>query len=113
MQDSASLLLSLLYPQWLLNGPPAIAFDWQPSYATQFSVNNKVTTNSDCFSNGGVDIALGAASAVYDAIIKIYLPKQAEVLIDLFWWQTRQLFLEFGELCDKDDLILVELFDAI
>jgi len=29
-------------------------------------------------------MALGAASAVYNIIIKIYLPKQAEVLADLF-----------------------------
>jgi len=29
-------------------------------------------------------MALGAASAVYNVIIKIYPPKQAEVLMDLF-----------------------------
>jgi hypothetical protein len=69
------LLLSLLYPKWLLNGLPAIIFNWQPSYITQLSVNDKAITNSDCFSNSGVDIVLGVASTVYNIIIKIYLLK--------------------------------------
>ena len=30
-------------------------------------------------------MALGVVSIVYNIIIKIYLPKQVEVLIDLFW----------------------------
>ena len=84
MQDSASLPLSLLYPRWLLNRPPAIAFNWQPSYTTQLSVNDKATTNNDCFSNSRVDMALGAVNIVYNAVTKVYPLKQAEVLTDLF-----------------------------
>ena len=113
MQDSASLPLSLLHPRWLLDGPPAIRFDWQPSYATQLSADDEATTNGDRFSNGGADMALGAASTVYNAITKTYPPEQAEVLTDLFRRQTRQLLLEFKELRDKDDLIPVELPDAV
>ena len=67
MQDLVSLLLSLLHPRWLL--------DWQPSYATQLSADDEATTNSNRFSNGGADMALGAASTVYNAITKTYLPK--------------------------------------
>ena len=85
MQDLVLLLLSLLYPQWLLNRPPAIAFNWQPSYTTQLSTNNKAIINSNCFSNNGADMALNVTSAVYNIIIKTYPLKQAEVLIDLFW----------------------------
>ena len=58
-------------------------------------------------------MALGAISMVYNAIIKIYLLKQAEVLIDLFWWQTWQLLHKFKELYDKDDFILVELPNTV
>ena len=58
-------------------------------------------------------MALGVASTVYNAIIKTYPPEQAEVLADLFQQQTQQLLLEFKELRDKDDLIPVELPDAV
>ena len=75
MQDLVLLPLSLLHPRQLLNGPPAIAFNWQLSYATQLSVNNKATTNGNCFSNGGADMALGVVSVIYDAVTKAYLPK--------------------------------------
>jgi len=73
---------------WLLNGPPAIMFNWQPSYTIQLSANNEAITNSNCFSNNGADIVLGVVSAVYNAITKTYPPEQAEVLTDLFQWQT-------------------------
>ena len=58
-------------------------------------------------------MALGAASTVYNAITKTYPPEQAEVLADLFRRQTRQLLLKFKELRNKDDLIPVELPDAV
>jgi hypothetical protein len=85
IQDSVSLLLSLFYLWWLLDKLPTIIFNWQPNYITQLSTKDKDITNSNYFSNSKVDIALSTASAVYNIIIKIYLLKQAEVLIDLFW----------------------------
>ena len=75
MQDSASLPLSLLHPQWLLDRPPAIRFNWQPSYTTQLSTDDEATTNSNHFSNSGADMALGVASAVYNAITKTDPPE--------------------------------------
>jgi hypothetical protein len=75
MQDSALLPLNLLYLRWLLDGLPAIIFNWQLSYATQLNANDEAITNSDYFSNSGVDIVLGAVNIVYNAIIKIYLYK--------------------------------------
>jgi hypothetical protein len=48
-------------------------FDWQLSYTTRLSVNDEAATNGNRFSNGGVDMALGAASVVYDAVTKAYL----------------------------------------
>ena len=89
IQDLVLLPLSLFYPQWLLDGPPAIIFNWQPSYTTQLSINDKATTNSNHFSNSGADMALGAVSAVYNTVTKAYLPKQVEVLVNLFRRQTR------------------------
>ena len=58
-------------------------------------------------------MALGVISAVYNTIIKIYPLKQAEVLTDLFWWQTRQLLLKFKEMYRKDNAILVKLPDPV
>ena len=58
-------------------------------------------------------MALGAASAVYDVITKIYPPEQAEVLVDLFRRQTRQLLLEFEEMRKKDNAMPVELPDPV
>ena len=85
MQNSVLLLLSLLYLQWLLDGPPTIIFNWQLSYTTQLSTDDEAITNGNCFSNSGADMALGVTSTVYNVITKIYLPKQVKVLIDLFW----------------------------
>jgi hypothetical protein len=56
---------------WLLNKPPAIIFNWQPSYITQLSIEDENITNSNHFSNSRVDIVLGVISAVYNIIIKI------------------------------------------
>ena len=113
LQESASLPLSLLHPRWLLDGPPAIRFDWQLSYDTQLSPDDEAITNGDRFSNNGADMALGAATAVYDAITKSYPAEQAEVLADLFQRQTRQLLLEFEGVRRKDNAMPVELPDPV
>ena len=84
MQNLVLLPLSFFYLWWLLNGPPVIIFNWQLSYITQLSAEDENIINSNYFSNGGADMALGAVSVVYNAIIKIYPLKQVEVLIDLF-----------------------------
>jgi hypothetical protein len=45
-------------------------FNWQPSYITQLSIKDKNITNSNYFSNSGVDIVLSTVNTVYNIIIK-------------------------------------------